>query len=457
MAKLDRIVNVQIALNTAGISKLGFSTMLIAGWTPAMLDRVATVTSVDDMLDMGFATDSEMYKAAQAAFSQTPRPRQIKLGRLNSEEYHVTTKVVKNDDYTVTFKWYDADFNVVKKVVTFTNTGDDKAAIITGLKNAADEVDGLSDVATVTVSSDDLVIKCEDTHVSVTVSENLDVDSVADGTIANGMNEIKAADSDFYGVVLASHEKQDILDMAAYAETQTLLYGTSTDEAGAYAQASTNDVLALLQEKEYYRTYCDVRKDASDYEEAAKMARCFAIEPGGETWALKSLAGVKTDGWTETEYTTIKNKNGNTYEHVRNIAVTQNGKVVAGEWIDIIRFRDWLVEEIQTNVFTVLKNNDKVPYTDAGIAMIENVVRKALEDGQDRGGIAPTEYDENNNENPGFVLSVPLASEITPTQKATRDLKDIKFTARMAGAIHTVEIKGSFTYENLITTDNVVA
>jgi len=27
----------------------------------------------------------------------------------------------------------------------------------------------------------------------------------------------------------------------------------------------------------------------------------------------------------------------------------------------------------------------------------------------------------------------------------------------MAGAIHTVEIKGSFTYENLITTDNVMA
>ena len=362
MAKLDRIVDVQIALNTAGISKLGFSTMLIAGRNTVMLDRVATVTSIDDMLEMGFAVDSEMYKAAQAAFSQTPRPRQVKLGRLYSNE-----------------------------------------------------------------------------------------------AIAIGMTAIKAVDNDFYGVILASHEKQDVLDMAAYVETQTMLFGTSTDEAGAYAQASTDDVLSQLKNNEYYRTFCDVRKDASDYEESAKMARCFAIDPGGETWALKSLASVKTDGWTETEYTTIKNKNGNTYEKVRNISVTQNGKVVAGEWIDIIRFRDWLVEEIQTNVFTLLKNNDKVPYTDAGIAMVENVVRKALEDGQDRGGIAPTEYDENNNENPGFVLTVPLASEITATQKATRDLKDIKFTARMAGAIHTVEIKGSFTYENLITTDNVMA
>ena len=456
MAKLDRIVDVQIALNTAGISKLGFSTMLIAGWNPSMLDRVATVTSVDDMLEMGFAVDSEMYKAAQAAFSQTPRPRQVKLGRLNSNEYHATVKTVKNDIYTITFKWYDSSFNVVEKVASFTNSGTDKTAIITGLKTAANAIVGLSDVVTVT-AIDDLVIAVKSAHVAVTTSDNLSIDSMADGTIATGMTAIKAADNDFYGVVLASHKKQDILDMAAYVETQTMLFGTSTDEAGAYAQASTDDVLSKLKNNEYYRTYCDVRKDASDYEESAKMARCFAIDPGGETWALKSLASVKTDGWTETEYTTIKNKNGNTYEKVRNISVTQNGKVVAGEWIDIIRFRDWLVEEIQTNVFTLLKNNDKVPYTDAGIAMVENVVRKALEDGQDRGGIAPTEYDEDNNENPGFVLTVPLASEITPTQKATRDLKDIKFTARMAGAIHTVEIKGSFTYENLITTDNVMA
>ena len=456
MAKLDRIVDVQISLNTAGISKLGFSTMLIAGWNPAMLDRVATVTSVDDMLEMGFAVDSEMYKAAQAAFSQTPRPRQVKLGRLNSNEYHATVKAAENGAYTIKFKWYDTNFNVVEKVVTFTNSGTDKTAIITGLKTAANAIVGLSDVVTITAVSD-LVITVKSAHVAVTVSENLGIDSVADGTIANGMTAIKAADNDFYGVVLASHAKQDILDMAAYVETQTMLFGTSTDEAGAYAQASTGDVLSQLKTNEYYRTYCDVRKDDSDYEEVAKMARCFAIDPGGETWALKSLAGVKTDGWTETEYTTIKNKNGNTYEKVRNISVTQNGKVVAGEWIDIIRFRDWLVEEIQTNVFTLLKNNDKVPYTDAGIAMVENVVRKALEDGQDRGGIAPTEYDENNNENPGFVLTVPLSSEITPTQKATRDLKDVKFTARMAGAIHTVEIKGSFTYENLITTDNVMA
>ena len=39
---------------------------------------------------------------------------------------------------------------------------------------------------------------------------------------------------------------------------------------------------------------------------------------------------------------------------------------------------------------------------------------------------------------------------ISANTKAQRLLEDVKFTARLAGAIHVVEIAGSFTYENLI-------
>ena len=45
---------------------------------------------------------------------------------------------------------------------------------------------------------------------------------------------------------------------------------------------------------------------------------------------------------------------------------------------------------------------------------------------------------------------MPLAANISANTKAQRLLEDVKFTARLAGAIHVVEIAGSFTYENLI-------
>ena len=66
-----------------------------------------------------------------------------------------------------------------------------------------------------------------------------------------------------------------------------------------------------------------------------------------------------------------------TFERFRNVSITQNGKVAAGEWIDVIRFRDWLQEEITVNVFNALVNSDKVPYTDDGIAIIETQIRQA--------------------------------------------------------------------------------
>ena len=63
------------------------------------------------------------------------------------------------------------------------------------------------------------------------------------------------------------------------------------------------------------------------------------------------------------------------------------------------------------------------------------------------GGIAPDEFDENENLIPGYVTSVPSAYSISDSDKAARKLRNCKFKARIAGAIHFVEIKGSFTYE----------
>ena len=51
MANIDRIVNVQISLNTTGITQLGFSTVLVVGAHAHSLSRVTSYTDVDEMLD----------------------------------------------------------------------------------------------------------------------------------------------------------------------------------------------------------------------------------------------------------------------------------------------------------------------------------------------------------------------------------------------------------------------
>lgn len=457
MANLKRIVDVSIALNTSGISTQGFNTILIAGYHINSLNRVDIISDIDDLASMGIASTDEIYKAVAAVKSQKPGAKTVKLGRLTVDAATIGITAKNDTSYTVTVQYIDAATAEVKEeVYTHENQSGQASTIATGLAGKI-----TSSKVTATASGDTVKLSIK-ADCAVKVSKYMTLTATpSDTAIADDMAMINAEDSDYYGVVLADKDADKILEMAAYIETRdAALFGVAKYDAGVALNASKSDILSQLNEKEYYRTFfygAKLEGYEGDYVEAAIMSRCFAIKPGGETWALKSLAGVRTSAWTETEAQAIFNKNGNTYEKVRNVSVTQNGKVVAGEWIDVIRFRDWLIEEIKTRIFLFLKNADKIPYTDGGINGIGAQLRAALELGVDRGGIAPEEVDADGNANPAYVIELPLAADISTNQKASRTLTDVKFTARLAGAIHAVEVNGAFTYANLTTTDNNVA
>ena len=447
MANIDRIVSVQIALNTAGISKEGFSTLLVVGASTLSLARVSTYRSAVEMTDDGYAESDPLYLAAVDFFAQIPHPTVLKIGRRQVDSADITVKNVlpENSVYRVIVASADGS-----NTYTYTvQNGDAGADILQGLETAM----AGDTVVTASYADDALTLTniTAGTAFTVKVDKNLTVTNAAPSeTIADTMAACVAYDSDFYGVALTSRADADILAMAAWAEANGKLYGTCVSGSDVLDGADNTDIASQLMLNNYFRTFSFYHTDDADFPEVAVMARCFTVTPGGETWALKQLAGVKVDALTETEYNVLKAKNVNTFERFRNLSLTQNGKVAAGEWIDVIRFRDFLEEEIKVNVVNAMINRNKVPYTDAGIAIIEAAIRQALARGQATGGIAPTEYDENGNENLGYTVTVPLAATISPNQKASRILEDVQFTARLSGAIHVVEIDGSLTYENLI-------
>ena len=447
MANLDRVANVQIALNTTGISAEGFSTLLIVGIHDIKPTAVLSYTSVDDMISDGFKADDALYLAAADAFAQTPRPSVVKIGRIAPQSYIITAdEVEQGGTYSITVNSTNG-----ARVYAFEpteHTSVTPEAVLSGIaaKVTADDTAAV----TAEASASALTLTVKDKPVTVK-GTGLTVSIGGTQSIAEAMASITASDGDFYGVALTSRNQSDILAMADWTEAHEKIFGTAVSEVNAYNADATDDTLSKLKAGNYYRTFAFYHADADkDFPECAVMARCFAIEPGGETWALKKLAAVTVDNLNETQYNAIKVKNGNTFERFRNVSITQNGKTAAGEWIDVIRFRDWLTEEIRLNVFNVLINNDKVPYTDGGIALIESQVRAALLKGQRRGGIAPTEYTDDGDTNLGFTVSVPRASEISANTKASRILEDVRFTARLAGAIHVVKVEGSLTYDNLI-------
>jgi hypothetical protein len=451
MANIDRIVSVNIALNTAGISKEGFSTRLIVGESTNALARVSSYTSSVQMTDDGYSETDPLYLMAADFFSQIPHPNVLKVGRRQVDEVAVTVENVLAEGGTYTLTVTSAD---ATNTYTYTvASGDGSAEILGGLATAM-----ATDPTVTAVYADaalTLTNRATGTAFMVKVDKNLTkTNGASSETIAETMAACVAYDPDFYGIAMTSRADADILAMANWAEANNKLFGTCVSGSDVLDGSDNTDIASQLMLNNFYRTFSFYHEDTADFPEVAVMSRCFTAVPGSETWANKRLAGVKVDPLTETQFIVLRNKNVNTFEKFRNLSLTQTGKVAAGEWIDVIRFRDWLAEEIKVNVLNVLVNNEKVPYTDAGIAIIEGAIRQSLRQGQVNGGIAPVEYDEEGNKNLGYTVTVPLAANISANQKASRILTDVKFTARLAGAIHVVEITGSLTYENLLVGGN---
>lgn len=263
-------------------------------------------------------------------------------------------------------------------------------------------------------------------------------------TLTRALNE-----ASFYGIHITEFKaKEDVEKVVKWTEANEKLF------VFEYADDSNCPVTNF----NYYRSVGFYSGDADDYEEESQpdvnkyaglawMAKCFGYDPGSESWHLKVLSGVVPSKLSTEQKKTLEEKHINTFRRYAGSNVTFGGYVLAGEWIDVIRFRDWLKSEIQTRVLNVIKVNKKVPYTDAGIGLVEGAMEAALKAGQDIGGIAPTEYDDDENVIPGYQVVVPRASSLTEEERKSRKLSGCYWSARLAGAIHIVdEIHGYLTF-----------
>lgn len=247
----------------------------------------------------------------------------------------------------------------------------------------------------------------------------------------------------------------DLALLSAYVEERDkmLIYNES---AFFGAGASNTDAPAITAER--VRTAGIFCKETSTQETANiplenlyGMNVAFAVNwldyiSGSETAAYKEMTGVKPATLTAAERNSLASKNVNYFSTIGSRNVTMVGKVLGDEWMDIIRFRDWLKKLIQVRVAEVFTSVPKVPYTDDGITLIHNALEECLKSGQENGGIAQTEFTDDERELPGYTINVPKASSIPATVKQTRNLTGIVWTARLVGAIHMVTLTGTLTY-----------
>lgn len=454
MAKLDRIVNVQISLNTTAIKQQEFSDLIIVGPHARSVTRTLIVTDADELLDLGFAPTDPIYKAALSVFSQIPTISRLFIGRQLVASVPVTvTQAVEDAVYTVRIGWRDVNGVAQTATATVTADSDDTPTDVAAKIAAAIEASaaGPSVVAVAALAVVTITPTTGGASFSVNTTGNLTTPIPTSTELPSvALAAAQSETDDWYGISLTSRAEADILDAAAWTEANEKLLGVTSADAGIVDAGDTTDIASLLEQNQYFRTHVWYHADAANqWLDAAIAAAMFTYYPGQESWAIQRLGGIAYDTLSEGQAQAAFAKNANTFEQFRNFAITQGGKVAAGEWIDVIRFRDWLVEQIKINVVSAMVNADgKVPYTDPGIQIIVTAMRQALDLGQARGGIAPPEVapDDATRMIPGYVTRYPRSTAVAFNDKANRILRDVGFTARLAGAIHTVQIRGSLTY-----------
>ena len=260
------------------------------------------------------------------------------------------------------------------------------------------------------------------------------------GTSLNDALEAALEYGGWYGICPVGLSETEIGDLAAWVNGQeriATLPFTDGSVSGDYYRCAY-----------IYTGGEDAEGTLNEYIHVAYMAKFLSYRPGSEAWENKALNLMKVHPLRSGDMSALEAGSVSYYLTVAGRNIVRGGKTSGnnGEWIDVVRFKDWLKNDIQLRVFSLMLSNPKLPFTDDGINMVRNQMEAALLRGQEYGGVAPDEYDADGNMIPGFKISVPLAVDIGDDKKAARILEDCRFSARLAGAIRIVEIFGELTY-----------
>lgn len=409
---LDDLVKCSIEISSPASSDETFDSILVVVAPPEAADntdagaketkamnRVTAISQADELLDYGYTMNDPAYAAALVAFSQTPSPDEL---------YICIRKEAENGGGDIS-----------------ESEGSTAGALETGDSAAEDPETGTPGGSR--DSSDTEAPKAWE-NIQTTLSR-------------------AKAEAGFYGICLVGFRDRETVEGAvSWAEANEKLFAFEYLDPDA----------CPVKNFSFYRSFGIYSGEADGYGEGeqpaenqyaalAWMAKCFGYDPGTETWHLKELASIVPSVLSTARKKEMEEKHINTFRRYAGCNVTFGGCTLAGEWIDVIRFRDWLKAEIQINVFNALKTNRKVPYTDAGIGLIEGKMEETLLKGQTIGGIAGNEYDDENLI-PGFTVTVPRATSLTEAERKSRKLPGCRFTARLAGAIHATEIEGYLSF-----------
>lgn len=432
---ISDIANIVISLQTAQALVAGFGIPLILSAHTRNADRIRFYSSPQGAVADGFVAGDPELALLTTIYSQNPAPTTVAVGRRTNAptmRWAVTSVAANLTTYTLkvngTAVAYTSDASATQSEI---NLGLKAAIDALGLGlTTSDQTTYLRIVAT-TPGAYFTVESPEVAKLGI-AQDNVDAGVAAD------LTAIQLVDNTWYAILSPYKSFAENQAIATWAEAHEKLFLAESQDSAIITTAFSGgtDIATTLKGLALVRTALLYHQGDGTNAAAAWAGKVLPMDPGSETWKFKTLAGVTASPLNDTALTNLHAKSCNFYYAVAGINMTAEGTVASGDWIDTVRGRDWLKATMAGNIVTRLANAKKVPYTDAGAAVIESEVRAALQAAEDVGLIT---------DNPRYVVTVPSVLSQGGTNRQNRVFPNLTFTAQLAGAIHKVSVSGTIT------------
>ncbi|TDI74602.1 MAG: DUF3383 family protein [Betaproteobacteria bacterium] len=446
MGSVGSIVNVNVSRQTKTPSRAGFGTGAFLANDTTLTNLTKVYTSLAQMQEDTELTGSDALGAGASYFGQNfSAPKFTVIKEVSGVAQQ--SKITWDSDFV-------ADNSIIVTLdgtpLTAVPFDTDQATTLAAVVAVIDAVSGFTVSASagtsITVDNDTVDVAFSlSSAVSGGLSQPNSITQIIvqagglTGSLVNSLNET----NDWYGLAIYARTFAAIEEVSDWIQgigsaNPKLFVGQSAD-VGILDPAVDTDIVSVLGAKSAFRTAIIYNADSTEFSDCGWMGEQLPKDPGSSTWAYKQISLSTPTDFAAGEKEAAHGKNCNTYDVVASTNITEEGKVLdgpSGEYIDIIRGVDWITVNVQADLFALIVQNPKIPYTSNGIGICVLTVRNTLKTAQNM-GILSTDSEP--------VVTAPDIVDVPAADKANRLLNDLDFSAVLAGAIQKINVNGVVT------------
>lgn len=239
------------------------------------------------------------------------------------------------------------------------------------------------------------------------------------------------------------------MTVAKWCEGQGKVFGWADKDTDILV-AGTDNSFKRAKSQNLRNTLCvfDASENGDEYPEVSILARAatvnFNVANSALILAFKKGPGISTADLGSNQLAALELVNGNAFIDVGGNVMFYNGKMADGTWFDTVQGVEWLTQKVRNNVFNLFyQSTSKIPWTETGVALVNQQVTLALELAVTNGLIAPG-YDNEGVFYPDGYKVISTDLSLLQSQKGERIWEGTSFIAIGSGALQGAVISGSF-------------